>query len=213
MKRPKVVVFDFDGVIVDSNNFGIDQFKKVYPTVTFDDYKELLCGNFRDRVDALMLKKIPETEEETKSRRMQAAIDKLNLCPMFPGMIEFIEEIYNMGYKIAMNTSAADINCVPLLEKCGIYNFFDYMGTVEIDRSKVKKFNLIKEKYGVSGEEMIFVTDTLGDILEAKEAGVPTIAVMWGIHDRQYFLREPHENLLAIVDSVEELREKILGKW
>ena len=53
--------------------------------------------------------------------------------------------------------------------------------------------------------DMLFVTDTLGDIREADIAGIPTVAVTWGAHDESYFNREPHENLLKIVSSVSEL--------
>ena len=52
---------------------------------------------------------------------------------------------------------------------------------------------------------MIFVTDTLGDVLEAKTAGINTIAVTWGAHDRIYFNNDIHENLKAIVDTIEDL--------
>ena len=210
MPKPKVIVFDFDGVIIDSNDFGLRQFIKVFPKITADDYKNLLRGNFRDGVDKLTLEKIPETEEEKEARRAQANLEKLNVCSMFPGMVELAQELHGLGYTLAMNTSASTMSCVPMLEKCGLGECFDFMGTVEVDRSKVKKFNLIKEKYSVAGSEMVFVTDTLGDLIEAKEAGVPTLVVMWGMHDRSYFTRETHDNLVAIVDTVAELREKIL---
>jgi methionyl-tRNA formyltransferase len=36
----------------------------------------------------------------------------------------------------------------------------------------------IEEKYGVSKENMIFVTDALGDVRDASVAGVPTVAVI-----------------------------------
>jgi phosphoglycolate phosphatase-like HAD superfamily hydrolase len=69
---------------------------------------------------------------------------------------------------------------------------------------------MIKEKYGVDSGDMIFITDTLGDIREADHEGVPTIAVTWGIHDHEYFNREPHDNLIAIVDSVSDLKDKLI---
>ena len=73
----------------------------------------------------------------------------------------------------------------------------------------VDKFNLIAEKYGVENKDMIFITDTLGDIREAEIAGVPTIAVTWGAHDISYFTREQHTNLVKIVDTPEELESWI----
>ncbi len=53
------------------------------------------------------------------------------------------------------------------------------------------------------------MTDTLGDVREADIAGIPTIAVTYGAHNRSYFEREKHENLIAIVDTVKELEKTI----
>lgn len=58
---------------------------------------------------------------------------------------------------------------------------------------------------------MIFITDTLGDIRDADLANVPTVAVTWGAHNRSFFNREPHKNLVKIVDDVEELQRYLLG--
>ena len=49
----------------------------------------------------------------------------------------------------------------------------------------------------------------LGDIKEADIAGVTTVAVTWGVHDRKYFAREEHLNVLGIVDTVAELKDFI----
>jgi phosphoglycolate phosphatase-like HAD superfamily hydrolase len=44
---------------------------------------------------------------------------------------------------------------------------------------------MIFEKYGTSASECVFVTDTLGDMLEAKKEHVGAIAVSWGFHSRE----------------------------
>ena len=64
---------------------------------------------------------------------------------------------------------------------------FDFLGTAEISKNKVEKFKILKEKYGIREEEMLFITDTLGDLRESSEAGVPTVAVTWGAHKREHF--------------------------
>ncbi len=79
-----------------------------------------------------------------------------------------------------------------------------------MSKSKVEKFRMMEEKYGVRKNDMLFITDTLGDIREADKAGVPTIAVTWGAHDTSYFHREPHENLIGVVSTVAELENFIL---
>ena len=209
MSRPKVIVFDFDGVIMDSNEISRLEFYKVFQSASDSAYKEVLCGNYHDEIEKLAIPKLIETDSEREIRIAEYEKNKID-CVFFDGIPELVKELHKKQYKLALNTSTKENTCLPSLQKIDIDKLFDFIGTKEVSKSKVEKFNIMKEKYGVTGEEMMFITDTVGDIREAKEAGVPTIAVTWGIHDREYFTMEKHDNLVAIVDSVEELREKIL---
>ncbi len=38
------------------------------------------------------------------------------------------------------------------------------------------------EKYKTIPENAVFITDTVGDVLEARKCGVKAIAVTWGFH-------------------------------
>jgi phosphoglycolate phosphatase-like HAD superfamily hydrolase len=70
---------------------------------------------------------------------------------------------------------------------------------------------MIEKKYNLSNKDFLFITDTLGDIREADIANIPTVAVTWGQHDRSYFTREEHKNLIGIVDSFEQLKDFIFN--
>lgn len=86
---------------------------------------------------------------------------------------------------------------------------FDFIATAELTKNKTVKFKLIEEKYNVNSHNILFITDTLGDIKEADIAGIPTIAVTWGFHDKSFFEREKHSNLVIIVDTIKELEDFI----
>jgi phosphoglycolate phosphatase-like HAD superfamily hydrolase len=63
--------------------------------------------------------------------------------------------------------------------------FTDIFG-LNIEASKVKKFNIIFEKYNVSPNQSIFLTDTSGDIKEAKEAKINfIIGILGGYQDEK----------------------------
>jgi phosphoglycolate phosphatase len=57
-------------------------------------------------------------------------------------------------------------------------------------------------KYGIDRERTFYIGDTTGDILEAREAGVQTVAVTWGWHSREKLVAV-HPDFL--VDRPEEL--------
>lgn len=208
----KVIIFDMDGVLFDTGSIVEKSVLAQYPGMTVEMGKELLAGNFHDAIRDFHLERITETPEEMAERKAKYEIEKSN-APMYIGARKLLQDLHNMGYKIVLNTSAYERYCVPLLEKAGIKELFDMIGTAEVSKSKVEKFEIIKEKYNASLDDMIFITDTLGDIREAEQAHISTIAVSWGAHDHSFFNRMPLSNLVAIVDSMQELEEVIEKRW
>lgn len=72
--------------------------------------------------------------------------------------------------------------------------------------SKVEKIRHITERSGMQGNGTFYIGDTVGDILEAKQAGVKTVAVTWGWHTKeQLSVANPD----SLIDSPEELLEII----
>ena len=125
---------------------------------------------------------------------------------MYPCAKQVLEDLCSAGHILVLNTSAFDRNSRPLLENANIYSLFEFVATAEISESKVEKFKIIEERYGVPKADILFVTDTLGDIREADTANIPTVAVTWGGHDKNYLTKEEHRNLIGTVDSLSELK-------
>jgi phosphoglycolate phosphatase-like HAD superfamily hydrolase len=206
----KLIIFDMDGVLFDSVKLVNDLFMLTYPTMTQDIMDEILCGNFHEQLEKFKLtnKPIDETAEE-KEARIAAYTKQKKETPLFKGILELLTELHIAGITQVINTSAFKKNCVPLLDYAGIRHLFDFVATKEVSTSKVEKFKIIQEKYKIPKQKILFITDTLGDIIEAETADVRTIAVTYGAHKRTHFTRTKHKNLLAIVDSVKELGEAI----
>jgi phosphoglycolate phosphatase len=70
----------------------------------------------------------------------------------------------------------------------------------------VEKIKMVFNKYGVSANNCLFVTDTLGDLLEAEKTGVEGIGVTWGFHGAETLKRG---NPVALVDTPDELVAEI----
>lgn len=203
--KSKIIVFDMDGVLFDSTIVVMEYMKSLFPTLTIDVHKEILVGNFHEEIAKLNISRKKETEEEESYRKLKYSKEK-STVPMYEGAKDLLVDLKNQGYILVLNTSAFDRNCLPLLENSNTKDLFDFLATAELSKSKSEKFKIIQGKYNVQQDEMLFITDTLGDIREADIAGIPTVAVTYGAHDRSYFIREEHKNLLTILDSIEELR-------
>ncbi|MDB5260450.1 MAG: superfamily hydrolase [Candidatus Nomurabacteria bacterium] len=204
----KVVIFDMDGVLFDTVKLVYESFKKVYPDMTEEYSKKLMSGNFHEELLKIPFTQLKHTEEEIQINRL--AFSKMKSeAVLFPGIKELLKRLHSSEWTIVINTSAYERNTLPLLKNSDIISYFDYIGTAEISKSKLEKFKIMEKRYNVKGSDMIFVTDTLGDLRESDKAGIPTIAVTWGGHDRSFFECEDHDNLIGIADTVEELEKLI----
>ncbi len=208
--KEKIIIFDLDGVIFDTTQILNDYMRQIFPTITQEVMDEVLCGNFHEGFEnlKLTLEQVKETAEEKETRKIVYAEKKADAL-MFNGIKELLERLHQEGYRLVINTSALERNCLPLIEKAGIVDKFDFIASAEISKSKIEKFELIDKKFGAAKENTIFITDTLGDLREADTASVPTIAVLWGAHSLKFFEREKHNNLIGIVNTVDELEKAI----
>ena len=206
--KKRVIIFDMDGVLFDTISYAEKAYLESYPGMTREIYKSLYSDNFHESLKKYAHLQKEENEEERSKRHVANSLEKRN-APMFDGIQELLENLHNTGLLLILNTTSHERNCLPLLEKSGIKSLFDLIATAEVSKSKVEKFKLIEEKYNVDKSDILFITDSLGDIKEANIAGIPTIAVTWGVHDESFFDREKYPNIVKIVNTVKELSDFI----
>jgi len=206
MEQKKLIIFDFDGVIVDTGEMANEYLLTKYPTMTRELMQEVLAGNFHEEMAKVKLvhQSAAKTPEEAAAMSAAYTEKKMN-AELFDGIHDLLKRLHEKGYTMAINTSALEKNATPILERLGILPFFDFVATSEVSKSKVEKFRVIEEKCGVPNDRTVFVTDTLGDEREAKVAGVRTIGVTWGAHDRSFLTRDENPLLAGVVDTIGEL--------
>lgn len=201
----KFVLFDFDGVIVDSFQAAMEVNALIYSDFTEDDYRKNFEGNVND-------KNVPW------GNRRKSDIDffteyaqRLPKQKIFDGMIEVIDSL-GKKYNLAIISSTTTDLIQKYLEIHKLQQYFLEILGNDVHKSKTEKIKLVFEKYKTNAKNCIFVTDTLGDIKEARVAGVESIAVSWGFNIRDTLKKG---NPLAIVDKpgdIESLIEKYFTK-
>src|SRR3989339_1164464 len=169
----KAIVFDFDGVIADTFDlcFGINREQKV--DITIKEYKDLLDGNvFASPV-------LTFSEKEIKYFCVNYN-DRISDKYFFP----LENQIKNLAkkYELSIISSSPEKGIEKFLKMAGISKYFQRVLGLETHKSKVEKFRLLFKEHKLKPKECIFVTDSLGDLKEAKKVMVPTIAVTWGYH-------------------------------
>ena len=117
-----------------------------------------------------------------------------------------------MGNKLIVAVSTDEFNMqkgkktlIPYEQRAEIIASIKYVDYVIPETSWEQKINDI-QKYDIDTSSCVFVTDTLGDILEANKLGIKTIAVDFGYHERA---RLERGNPFAIVSDFKEIRKII----
>lgn len=212
------VIFDFDGIIVDSEPLHFRAFNEVLEpkgkTISWEDYCETYIG-FDDR-DAF--KQIYKSHREKlcasdlkaliaqKAGIMQNYVKNGEAMPL-PGAVELLKSI-PVRLPVALCSGALRSDILPVLEKLGISGVFAVMVTAEdTDKSKPDPapYRLAMKKLEIKeGSTVIAIEDTPAGILSAKGAGLKVLAVT-NSYDREYLMEAD-----AVTDSLEHVNRLTL---
>jgi|SRR3989344_4059014 len=199
--KEKLLLFDYDGTIVDSIGYVLKSFNQALKKYGF---KETPMGKLRDiykinLYDSLI--KIGIDEDILKS----FLVDWVSYLEaykgdikVFEGMQETIEKLSDDFKVFVVTSNHTDFvfNCLKEFRFKGIDAVIGGdKGTSKSDKIK----DLLKNK---GYNEVFYIGDSLGDILESNKAGVKSVSVSWGIHSRRLL---ESGSPTYLVDKPEEL--------
>lgn len=174
----KAILFDFDGVVHDTFSLHrkmISDFSGY--ELSEQEYRDMHNGNFHGHaVEALK-------NVDWKAYRDYARKHIEDLV-MDDHVRETLREL-GEKFDLYIVSSGGETIIARYLEKNGVLDLFTEILGMEFHRSKIEKFQYLFEKYGLNPENSIFVTDTLGDVLEANHLGLRSIAIDSGFHTRE----------------------------
>ncbi len=202
------ILFDFDGVIVDSERLHWAAFNAVLSNpISWEAYIETLIG-FDDR-DAFrhLLPTLGKNELNELIAKKAAAFQELlesDGAAALPGAVELIQTLSG-NIPIAICSGALREDILPILGKLGIEDAFDTIVTAEdtpVSKPDPAPYRLAAEKLGVT--DGLAIEDTPAGIASAKGAGLKVLAVT-NSYEKE-FLTEADR----IVDSLEGITLKQL---
>lgn len=190
----KLLIFDFDGVIEDNYELHFEMSKKKTKDMTREEHRKLFEGNIH--------------VERAKLEHRDTGFDlRTHFCNAKKDVIikEDIKKVLlalSKDCTFGIITSANEWGINDYLKTNQIEDLFSFVYGFETDKSKVRKFEKVLKEFDLNKEECLFVTDTLGDILEANKVGIKTIAVDFGFHERE---RLQKGNPAKIISNMNEL--------
>lgn len=203
--KKKFVVFDFDGVVADSFKAAFEVNKMIFPSITEELFKKRFEGNFYDWEKSVNLR-VDEVRNEVDFFG-EYTVKLKNEVKIFSGIKEAIADLAGK-FELIIISSTISAPIVELLAKNGLDGYFLQVMGSDVHKSKVEKFKMIFKEYGIGFDDCVMITDTLGDMREAREVGVSSIAVTWGFHSLEVIRRgrpvsvvEKPSDLLGIINK------------
>jgi phosphoglycolate phosphatase len=176
----KLIVFDFDGVIVNSVQPFIETMRLIMPNFTLDDARNMLTGNLFDKKNQHIFNLVKE-----KSIDLYGIY--ANKIAEIPPNLGLVKMMTNEAVDKIIVVSSMNENIIEdYLNKYDIRKYFGEIMGAKTDKSKEVKIEKIKALN--PNREIFFVTDTSGDIIELKNTNIKIIAVTWGYHTKEMLI-------------------------
>ncbi len=186
----RTIIFDFDGTIADS----FDTFVKVYNEIGKDynltrintkEARELRGMTPREVIRALKISLFTLPFYLWRGRALfKKQADKIKPIEGIVPVLTSLSKTHRMG--ILTSNEASSVEAFLLKYSLGMFSF------VHSEKNLFGKhkalLSLIKQ-YSLNAKEVLYVGDEVRDIEACKKAGVPIIAVSWGLNSHEILAR------------------------
>jgi phosphoglycolate phosphatase len=195
-----------DGTLVQTRSASWEIFQETavrygLPVRSAEEFFELFDGNFFESLDRLSSD--PARADEVREHFLTALRERYTPT-LIPGMADVVKQLAP-HYALAVMSSNAMAAIRRTLEAGGVARCFAHVFSADVASSKKNHLRRVMADplYGnvrrctadyvedrpVSGDEVVLVTDTVGDVREGVATGVRVVGVSWGMHSEESLLR------------------------
>jgi phosphoglycolate phosphatase len=203
------ILFDFDGTLVQTREASWQLFAET--NREFDlkiDGREQFYALFERNLFQSLKAHCGDTQRFEQVKAHFLDLLRKQYCPdLIPGVIDVIRPLA-ARYSLAILSTNTMQAIRRVLEKAGVAHCFAHVfsGEVEPDKAACIRRFVADASYGfgrrcspayhedgglesIEGDEVVLVTDTVGDVKEAVACNVRAIGVAWGMHTQQQLLQ------------------------
>lgn len=182
----RAVIFDFDGLIVDTESVGYLTWKEIFDAhghhLPVERYAQVIGTDFNTsydpRRDLEELTSLVFDWEAMEVQRRARETELRSTLSILPGVVDRLTEARNLNLRTAVASSSPRSWVGPWLEQLALRDHFHHVTTVD-DTGKVKPdpslFLHAAENLGVGAHEVVIFEDSLNGLRAATAAGMRCI--------------------------------------
>lgn len=183
----KAVVFDFDGLMIDTETPEYEVFYEIYRShgveLTIERYSQTIGTTFGafnpfTYINECLQESIEEGE--IRARYTQMLEPMLEQLDIREGVLSYLEEAKRLGLKVGLATSSKREWIDRFFTKHNLYPYFDSINTADnVEKVKPDPALYLRalDQLGVKGSEAIAFEDSHNGSLAAMSAGLHCVAV------------------------------------
>jgi beta-phosphoglucomutase len=179
------IVFDMDGVLIDSHPVHRIAWSKFLATVgksvTDEGLGFILAGRRREEILRHFLGDLPESKIAEYGRQKDLFFEEnFQDVKLIPGVRKFLESLETAGLKAAIATSASAARTWGTLRRLGLREKFSTIVTgddVDVGKPDPGVYMLVSRRMNLSPEKLLVFEDAPCGVQSAKSAGIRCIGV------------------------------------
>lgn len=182
----KVIIFDMDGVLIDSEPAYLEMNKKLFKDLGIDlaktDYHQFVGMSSKkmwtDIRDKFSLSNEVEELIEMERKSMYEILSSVSISSPMDGIIDLINILKNKNFILSVASSSARENIKLVLNKLNLTQYFEYVISGEdVNKGKPEPdiFLKVATKFNVPTSKCIVIEDSNNGVAAAKKAGMKCI--------------------------------------
>lgn len=191
VKRFELIVFDWDGTLMDSAAAIVAAIQQSCRDLAIappsDEQARHIIGlGLQDALRGALPDLDPARYEEVAERYRHHYLSHDHELELFEGAHELVNALDEAGFLLAVATGKSRKGLDRALDSSGLRRHFHGTRCADECHSKPHPQMLLElmEEFAVAPENTLMIGDTTHDLLMARNAKVPALAVAYGAHPR-----------------------------